>query len=133
MINQQFSEKLNQIRQDVGMNPRDLLLVMYLESGVDSTQKNHVSGKAVGLIQFLPKTLEGLGVPKDQINNFNQVPAVKQLDYVKKYIQNQMSYAGRNFKSAPEYYVANFYPKSLTKWHGQDPIENKNIVVVDSK
>src|ERR1039457_390655 len=133
MINQQFSEKLNQISQDVGMDPRDLLLCMYLESGVDSTQVNHVSGQAKGLIQFMPDTLRGLGVPEHQINTFNKVPALEQLDYVKKYIQSKMSYAGRSFKSASEYYVANFWPVALKKWHGQDPIANKDVVVVDRR
>lgn len=131
-LGRDFYKKLDKISAEVGMNPRDLLLVMYSESGLQSSivNKDKINGGAVGLIQFMPDTLKGLGVPKSEIKDFGNKPAEDQLDYVKKYIKGQMSFVGRPFKSASEYYHANFFPKTLKRWIGSDPIENANTIVV---
>lgn len=124
MLSPTFIKKLDQVSERLGMNPRDLLLVMYMESGVSAGAINP-HGNATGLIQFMPQTLKGLGLSKDQIKNFHNTSAEDQLDLVEKYIKGK----GRQFKSATEYYVANFFPASLSRWTGSSPIENRNVVV----
>lgn len=131
MISSSFSTKLNDISEELGMNPRDLLLVMYLESGANPAAKNP-SG-ATGLIQFMPSTLKGMGLSDQEVKTFGQKTAEDQLDYVKKYVQAHKGLiGGKPFTSATQYYVANFFPIALKKWNGDDPIKNANVVVVDS-
>ena len=132
MISTSFSSKLNDISQELGMNPRDLLLVMYLESGVNPSAKNPHGG-ATGLIQFMPDTLKGMGLSKDQVSSFGQKSAEEQLDYVKQYVQGHRGLiGGQPFTSATQYYIANFWPIALKKWNGTDPNENKNVVIVSA-
>lgn len=132
MISQSFSTKLNDISSDLGMNPRDLLLVMYLESGVNPGARNP-NGGATGLIQFMPATLKGMGLSDRGVKTFGQKSAEDQLDYVKKYVKaHQGLIGGKPFTSATQYYVANFFPIALKKWNGSNPIQNANVVVVDS-
>jgi hypothetical protein len=132
MISSSFSTKLNDISQELGMNPRDLLLVIYLESGANPAARNP-NGGATGLIQFMPSTLKGMGLSNQEIKTFGQKSAEDQLDYVKKYVEAHKSLlGGKPFTSATQYYVANFFPIALKKWNGDDPIKNANVVVVDS-
>jgi len=132
MISSSFSNKLNDISQELGMNPRDLLLVMYLESGANPAARNP-NGGATGLIQFMPSTLKGMGLSNQEIKTFGQKTAEDQLDYVKKYVQAHKGLiGGKSFTSATQYYVANFFPIALKKWNGDNPIKNANVVVVDS-
>jgi len=138
MISSSFSNKLNDISQELGMNPRDLLLVMYLESGANPNAVNKSikdpEYQARGLIQFMPKTLQGMGLSKEDSLNFEKRPAEDQLDFVKKYVQSHRGLAGgKSFTSATQYYVANVWPIALKKWNGDDPVKNANVVVLDSK
>jgi hypothetical protein len=106
-----FYHKLLEVSSEVQMKPEDLLNVMSLESGVDPTAHN-ANGNASGLIQFMPSTLKGLGYQGSH-SDFRQLSAIDQLDYVKKYIMNNMKYNGGPFTSAAQYYVANFLPVAL--------------------
>lgn len=136
MLTQSFYTKLNEVSGELGMNPRDLLLVISLESGGNPAAKNTTYSKnpnfqARGLIQFMPNTLKGMGVSQNAALNFDKVPAETQLDYVKQYVKaHQSLIGGKPFTSAVQYYVANLFPKSLQRWQGDDPIANKNVVVV---
>ena len=119
------------------MNPRDLLLVMYLESGTNPNAINksikNPEYQARGLIQFMPKTLQGMGLSKEDSLNFEKRPAEDQLDFVKKYVQSHRGLiGGKPFTSATQYYVANIWPMALRKWNGDDPVKNANVVVLDS-
>ena len=115
------------------MNPRDLLLVIYLESNGNPSARKSSTG-ATGLIQFMPDTLKGMGVPKNEVATFGQKSAEDQLDYVKQYVKGHQSLiGGKPFTSATQYYVANFFPIALKRWDGSNPVANKNVVVVDSK
>ena len=130
MLSPEFYHKLNQISGELGMNPRDLLLVMFFESG-GINPAAHNPGGATGLIQFMPDTLKGMGLGPKQIANFGNVSAENQLDYVKKYIEGKSNIMhGQPFTSATQYYHANFFPRTLTRWHGNDPYSNKGVVVV---
>lgn len=135
MITKSFSEKLNNISSELQMNPRDLLLVMFLESGVNPGSVNLHSkdprAQARGLIQFMPDTLKGMGLSPAEINNFVHKSGEEQLDYVKQYVQSHRALiGGRPFTSATQYYVANFFPLALHRWRGTDPVANANKIVV---
>lgn len=106
-----FWDKLNGISSSLGMNPTDLLTVMYFESGLDPAAHNK-NGHASGLIQFMPDTLDKLGFSGSH-GDFRELDAVNQLDYVKKYVEAQSKFKGSSFTSATEYYVANLWPVAL--------------------
>ncbi len=112
------------------MDPKDLLAVMYYESGLNPAIQNN--GKATGLIQFMPDTLKGLGFQGDQ-HDFKQTDAESQLDYVEKYVRNQMRYNGGPFKSATQYYVANIWPAALRKPGVINQEPNTPIIESDPK
>ena len=107
----EFYKKLNSICSGI-INPEDLLLVMTLESGLDPEAMNP-NGKAVGMIQFMPFVLPNVGF-KGSPEEFGQLEAVSQLDYISNYLKQMTSWNGGPFKSASQYYVANFYPAALT-------------------
>jgi hypothetical protein len=99
-----FYKKLISLSNDSGLKPEDIINVMVLESGGNTSAYNTIG--AAGLFQFIPKTLSSLnysGTSKD----FAQEPAETQLDYLRKYM------GGKKFKSAAQYYAYHFLPASL--------------------
>lgn len=128
-----FFQKLIEVCGRLNIKPADLLLVMFLESGVDSSKKNQAGSGAVGLIQFMPATLKSMGLDEDTIRNFDRISPEKQLDYVEKYIRGAMNRIGKPFTSATQYYHANIFPLTLSRWSGDDPRQNKNVVVFSGK
>lgn len=106
-----FYKKLVDICSEVGMNPEDLLCVMISESGMNPAAHEKTYG-ASGLIQFMPSTLKSMGYKGDPAD-FRKISGEGQLDYVRAYIKSQMPLNGGPFKSAAQYYVANFYPVAL--------------------
>lgn len=130
MLSRGFFKKLSRMCRKLGMNPRDLLLVMFLESGVNPQVAHSKTHTAQGLIQFMPNTLKGMGLSKEQIANFSNLSGEDQLDYVEKYIvANQRMIGGKPFTSASQYYHANFYPGTLHRWRGTDPLANAGVIV----
>lgn len=107
-----FYPKLVQISSELGMNPEDIIAIMASESGINPHIPNQAGATAIGLIQFTPGTLKGLGYNKDW-KEFGTVSAEDQLDYVKRYIKSQESLNGGPFKSAAHFYVATFWPVAL--------------------
>jgi hypothetical protein len=105
-----FYNKLVQITSEVGMKPEDLLATMVSESGINPAAHN--PGGASGLIQFMPSTLKNVGYQGTPAE-FRQTSGSEQLDYVKRYIEDKMKFNGGPFKSAAQYYVANFWPVAL--------------------
>lgn len=130
-----FYTKLNEISNEAGVNPRDLLLAIYMESGANPAAQNpHRDShgrSATGLIQFMPDTLKGMGLSQDDADNFKYRSAENQLDFVKRYVQSHRNLiGGKRFTSATQYYIANFFPIALKKWNGPNPFRNSNTVVV---
>lgn len=107
-----FYPKLIQIASELGMKPEDIIAIMASESGINPSIPNQAGATAIGLIQFTPGTLKGLGYDKHW-KEFGNVAAEDQLDYVKKYIQGQEKLNGGPFKSAAHFYVATFWPVAL--------------------
>lgn len=106
-----FYPKLIQIASEVGMKPEDIIAIMASESGINPSIPNQEGSTAIGLIQFTPNTLKGLGYDKNW-REFGNVPADEQLDYVKKYIQSQSKFGGP-LKSAAQFYIATYWPVAL--------------------
>ena len=106
-----FWSKLVQISSEVGLSPEDLLVVMVSESGLDPA--THTPGSnAYGLTQFMPVALSAVGW-EGAHKDFTKLLGEEQLDYIKKLMVKQMQMAGGPFKSALQYYVANFWPVAL--------------------
>src|SRR6218665_81548 len=76
-----FESKVIQIAGRLGIKPDWLMIVMYAESKLNHLASNSGS-TAVGLIQFLNKTLANLGTNREAILSMTNV---QQLDYVEKY------------------------------------------------
>ena len=86
----EFLTKVKKIANNLNCNYKDLLAVMNAESGIKTTAVNK-STNATGLIQFMPKTAQGLGTTVEQLK---KMTPVKQLDYVEKYLQQTKRQAG---------------------------------------
>lgn len=110
-LGENFYTKLVSISKDLSMKPEDLLLIMTLESGLNPNKPNK-NGGAIGLNQFMPKTLKGLGF-KGNPKDFGKLTGADQLDYVKRMVSGLIKYNGGPFSSPTIYYLANFIPAAL--------------------
>jgi len=99
-------QKVESIAADIGVKPDDLYIIFKAESGFNHQIENSIG--AVGLIQFLPSTAEGLGTTTAALKN---MPVLEQLDYVRKY------FIGRKgqYKNAYDLYMQTFFPLALGK------------------
>ena len=98
-----FQKKLEKVAAGLGVKSSDLIAIMKQESGVSPSRMN-TSSRAVGLIQFMPKTAAALGTSTEQLQ---QMDAVQQLDYVYKYFKM----TGVGDGSLGDLYMAVFMPK----------------------
>lgn len=121
-----FYQKLLEVADSVQMKPEDILNVMAVESGISPTAHNP-GGDASGLLQFMPATLRNLGF-RGTHAEFRTLSAEDQLDFVKKLILSNEKYNGGPFRSASQYYVANFLPLAL-KLPGIRAEEPSTIIV----
>ena len=118
---QQFIQRVVQISNLLGIHPNWLMTVMQLESGMNHQAVNKQRGdtedpydraakRATGLIQFMPRTAEGLGTTNQKLYLMSNV---QQLDFVYKYYKR---YANR-INSVEDLYTINFWPAALGKPH----------------
>jgi murein DD-endopeptidase MepM/ murein hydrolase activator NlpD len=77
----EFMNKVNKFADEKVIKASDLLAVMASESGMDPSIKNPKS-KAVGLIQFMPKTAGILGTSTEELEKMTRS---EQFEYVKKF------------------------------------------------
>lgn len=108
-VTDEFLNKVEEICEELGISPDDLMSVMAFESGLDHTISNRYSG-ATGLIQFMPFTAEGLGTTTEQLKNMS---AVEQLDYVKRYLKGKGVGPGAN--SLSDLYMSVLWPAAVGK------------------
>lgn len=99
----EFSEELNRVAKKYDIDPLDLLAVMHIESGVDSTRVNS-SSRATGLIQFMPSTARKLGTSVEELSNMTNA---EQMKYVDKFFDMMNLRKGA---SGPEIYATVFLP-----------------------
>ncbi|MFD2521375.1 transglycosylase SLT domain-containing protein [Emticicia soli] len=102
-----FEQKVTQIASRLGIQADWLMVVMYAESKLNHLAQNP-SSSAVGLIQFLDKTLAGLGINRTQLLSMSNV---QQLDYVEKYFVN-LGVKGK-MKDVYQVCLAVFLPKHM--------------------
>lgn len=116
------------LSRDTGVcKPRDLLSVMYAESGCRADAHNP-NGHASGLNQCMPDTLDGLGFhpelpPVERAARFRELSVKDQLPYVYRYYK---PYTGR-LDSVAAIYVATFLPAFIS----QARIGGPDFVLVD--
>lgn len=96
---QSFLDKLQAICRKLGINPSDLLVLMYSESGLDHTRFNGIG--CYGLIQFCDKTW---------VAQMQGQSAFNQLDWVYKYYAGLGVGTNRKVNNFFELYLINFYP-----------------------
>jgi hypothetical protein len=100
-----FFKELVAVCRRLGCKAEDVLRVMMSESGVKASAHNP-SGDASGLIQFMPKTMQGLGWSAGP-DAFRKMPALEQLKFVEKYY---MQYKGLGLDSPARLYLFTFLP-----------------------
>ena len=102
----EFLKKVEKVAERLGTTPENLLSVMHLESAgtFDPCIKNFAGSGATGLIQFMPRTAEGLGTSTDDLCSMNRV---QQMDYVEKYFQ---PYKNRGLDNINNLYMAVLCP-----------------------
>jgi hypothetical protein len=130
-LSSNFYIKLNEMCDRLGINPKDMLAVMYLESALDPSiighDKNGKEYSARGLTQLLPSSLKNVGWTGTS-NEFGKLSGEEQLPYIERYFQN-IKHTGK-FNSATQLYIGNFWPVALS-----DPAVMRgdpNAVIVDS-
>lgn len=105
----EFLAKVKRIANNLNCNYKDLLAVMNAESGIKTTAVNK-STNATGLIQFMPKTAQGLGTTVEELK---KMTPVEQLDYVEKYLtqtKRQAGFSSDKQLSGGELYALVFRP-----------------------
>ena len=104
-----FQKKVEDISKDLEINPNWLMTVMFKESGLDSTASN--KSWAVGLIQFMPKTLQSMKITRQELLAMSPL---MQLDYVKKFYEKNKGY-----NSLKDLYLEAFFPAA--RKHSNNP------------
>jgi len=101
----EFAQKIVDVAASVGASPGDLANLMYFETGktFDPSMKNPNSS-ATGLIQFIDDTAKALGTSTDELSKMSQV---EQMDYVQKYLQDQVD-RGNSLADSNALYAAVF-------------------------
>jgi hypothetical protein len=102
-----FEAEVRKYSQMLGINPDWLMIVMYMESGLNPKAYN-ANGGASGLIQFMPATAEGLGITTAALRELTNV---QQMYYVYKYFKP----AAGKLKSVFDLYLYTFFPVAVGK------------------
>lgn len=105
-----FRDRVWWIADTLHLNPDDLMACMAFESAETfrSDIKNAAGSGAVGLIQFMPETAEGLGTTAKSLS---KMTPEDQLNYVYKYFR---PYNGR-LHNLGDIYMAILWPKAVGK------------------
>lgn len=90
-LSQEFYNKVVQVSKRLNCNPNDLMGLMYSESSLDPSKENKIG--AVGLIQFLPKTVKGT-LKTVTSEELKAMSAEEQMVYVEKYLVEAKRTAG---------------------------------------
>jgi hypothetical protein len=108
-----FKAKVISIAHDLGTSPDYLMAAMAFESSETFSPSipNAMGSRAVGLIQFMPRTAIALGTTNADLR---QMSAEQQLDYVKAYFQ---PYVG-HLDTLDDVYMAILYPAAVGKPSG---------------
>lgn len=99
----------------MGANPDHLMACMAFESGesFSSTIRNQAGSGAIGLIQFMPSTLKGMGYSVEQAGNMTPE---QQLELVREYFK---PYRGR-VGTLSSLYMSILWPAAVSKQEGSE-------------
>ena len=97
-----FRLKAQSVSSQLGINVDWLYSVIYIECHFRAWDRNPYTG-AIGLIQWMPSTLAGMGYTA---NDIDQMTEVQQLDLVLRYLK---PYKGK-LNTFNDLYLAVFYP-----------------------
>lgn len=111
-VGKPFLEKVQEISDRLGINPRYLLAAMQVESGLSPSQKNMMGSGATGLIQFMPDTASKLGTT---IKALSQMSPIEQLTYVEKYMSQYSKLFHEGYDNIGDVYAAIFWPAAIGK------------------
>lgn len=114
-----FDRAFLDLTRKLAMRPIDLLGVTMSESGARANARNPHGG-AIGLIQFMPAILVGLGWRKPAAE-FGLLTADQQLPFVGAYFQAWAKDAG-GWDSAGRIYQATFLPATLRSIRGEEGV-----------
>ena len=112
--NSEFKQKSAAMSERLGVDHQQLMALMNKESTLNPAAVNPVT-KAVGLIQFMPKTAQELGTSTEALKNMS---GVDQLPFVEKFLAPFLKNAKRDDKGkvlASDLYAAVFMPASVRK------------------
>lgn len=106
----EFQDKVVQIAERLGTNPNFLMAVMSFETGgtFDPSVRNKAGSGAVGLIQFMPQTAQGLGTSSEALASMT---AEEQLEFVERHYR---PFKGR-LGTLEDTYMAVLLPKAVGK------------------
>lgn len=113
-VTPEFAAKVQQVADSLGIVPDWLMMVIDIETaGTFRPDIGNPHSSAIGLIQFLSSTLDGMGYTTDQVASMD---AVQQLDVVQQYYRGVINQYG-TIDNITDCYLAVFYPKAM----GQGP------------
>jgi hypothetical protein len=130
MVGMDFLEKVNNIANDLDIDPDYLMAAMAFETGntFSSSIENPYSC-AVGLIQFTPIVCQELGTTMDDLRSMSEV---EQLDYVYTYFELQESRRG-DIKTLEDVYMAILCPVAIGKPSSYTLYEKPSIAYTQNK
>ena len=107
---QEFQFAVRDTAQRLGVSEADLMAVMSFETGgtFNPGILNEKGSGATGLIQFMPRTAEGLGTSTEELAGMSRA---RQMHYVEKYLSNK----GVKGKGLSDLYMAVLFPAAVGK------------------
>ena len=131
-----FSAKVAKVSANIGVQPKDLMAIMDLESAGTFDPAIQNSLGYTGLIQFGKAAAKELGTTTDALKKMTRV---QQMDYVEKYYKMWMKTLGiKKLNDFVDMYLIVFYPtgvkeKDPNKPFSTDKVEAANKSLRDSK
>lgn len=112
LVDEPFIRKVVEVSAALSIKPEWLMVTMAIETArTFSANIQNPYSKAVGLIQFMPKTAIALGTTVEELKKMDRV---EQMGYVLKYF---LPYKGK-MKSFDDVYLCVFYPAAVGKPDG---------------
>lgn len=110
-----FEAKIRKISEKLHIAPEWLMAVIHTESRFDRCASNQAGSKAIGLLQWMPRTIKEYGIESEDLELCSDL---QQLDYVYQYFDKMKRLAG-SYNSLTDLYLAVLYPKALKRSHNK--------------
>lgn len=114
------------IANAIGTKPKYLLNIIKLESNYKTTALNNKTN-AVGLIQWIPSTLEDYSLTTTDVYYMN---VEQQLDLILKYYS---PYKHENLKNQLKLFAITFYPEILNHWQDTNYVIGSEVSIYRTK